>query len=454
MKYYFDITDLVKFAQKNGSVSGIQRVQIRVLQHLSSGREKDEILCAYTINRFSGIKICRAKDLFIDEAYSASRMLMRLGIDSPSTAFSKLELYGELAKYKKGSLRRVLRKVELLILGRLFPDYARAQMSLPRRSNENEHDQKTIETWPLKGFEDNDHIVMIGTNWNTSAFEKRARQHSKRGGRVSQVIYDLIPYRYPQYCIDSLTKKFNVFLKRSRSFASQYICISEATKNDLLDYLSDFNSDVLVKSWPLAHEFEGYQRNEKCLESPQPEHLKKIQRPFVLCVGTIEVRKNGIALLKVWQRLLKELGDKTPQLVFAGKYGWKIEPFKKLLQEDLSLQQAVTIIPQATDADLAVLYQNCLFFVYPSLVEGWGLPVGEAAWFGKYSVVSSSSSLPEVCGDVVDYVAPENIDGWLDSIKRAVLEKEYRHLCEKNISQALLRSWKDVAVHLKQILEG
>ena len=453
MKYYFDITDLVKFAQKNGSVSGIQRVQIRVLQHLSSGREKDEILCAYAINRFSGIKVCRAKDLFTDEVYSASRMLVRLGIEKPSTSFSKLELYGELAKYKKGSLRRVLRKVELLTLGRLFPDYARAQMSLPRRSNENEHDQKTIETWPLKGFEDNDHIVMIGTNWNTSAFEKRARQHSKRGGRVSQVIYDLIPYRYPQYCIDSLTKKFNIFLNRSRSFASQYICISEATRNDLLDYLSDFNSDMPVKSWPLAHEFEGYERNEKCLESIQPEHLKKVQRPFVLCVGTIEVRKNGVALLKVWQRLLKELGDKTPQLVFAGKYGWKIEAFKKLLQEDLSLQQAVTIIPQATDADLAVLYQNCLFFVYPSLVEGWGLPVGEAAWFGKYSVVSSSSSLPEVCGDVVDYVAPENIDGWLDSIKRAILEKEYRHLCEKNISQALLRSWKDVAVHLKHLLD-
>ena len=453
MKYYFDITDLVKFAQKNGSVSGIQRVQIRVLQHLSSVREKDEILCAYAINRFSGVKVCRAKDLFKNEAYSASHMLVRLGIEKPSTSFSKLELYGELAKYKKGSLRRVLRKVELLTLGRLFPDYARAQMSLPPRSNENAHEPKTIETWSLLDFEDNDYIVMIGTNWNTSAFEKRARQHSKRGGRVSQVIYDLIPYRYPQYCIDSLTKKFNVFLNRSRSFASQYICISEATKNDLLDYLSDFNSDVPVKSWPLAHEFEGYQRNEKCLESPQPEHLKKIQRPFVLCVGTIEVRKNGIALLKVWQRLLKELGDNTPQLVFAGKYGWKIDPFKKLLQEDVSLQQVVTIIPRATDADLAALYQKCLFFVYPSLAEGWGLPVGEAAWFGKYSVVSSSSSLPEVCGDLVDYVDPNNINECTQSIKRAVLDHEYRKHHENNIAAASLRSWKDVAVHLKQLLD-
>ncbi|MCK4616651.1 MAG: glycosyltransferase, partial [Pirellulales bacterium] len=124
------------------------------------------------------------------------------------------------------------------------------------------------------------------------------------------------------------------------------------------------------------------------------------------------------------------------------------------LQEDLSLQQVVTIIPQATDADLAALYQRCLFFVYPSLVEGWGLPVGEAAWFGKYSVVSSSSSLPEVCGNLVDYADPGNITEITQSIKRAVLDEEYRKQREKNIAQASLRSWKNVAVHLKQILEG
>ena len=453
MKYYFDITDLIKFAQRNGSVSGIQRVQIRVLQQLSSESEKDEFLCVYAINRLSQIKACRAKDLFTNEAYSASRILIRLGLESPHAAFSKRELYEDLAKYKKKSFVRVLRKFKLLILGQFFPDYVRAQMNLPSRINENAHEQSPIETWSLEGFEVHDHIVMIGTNWNTSPVEKLAQQHSKLGERVSQVIYDLIPYRYPQYCVDSLTKKFNVFLNRSQSFASQYICISEATKNDLLDYLNDFNNDVPVKSWPLAHEFEGYQRNEKCLEPPQSEHFKKVQMPFVLCVGTIEIRKNGIMLLEVWQRLLKELGSKTPQLVFAGKYGWKIEPFKRLLQEDSALRQVVTVIPQATDADLAVLYQNCLFFVYPSLVEGWGLPVGEAAWFGKYSVVSSSSSLPEVCGDLVDYVAPENIDGWLAAIKRAVLEKEYRQLCEKKISQALLRSWEDVADHLRQLLD-
>ena len=83
MKYYFDITDLVKFAQRNGSVSGIQRVQIRVLQQLSSESEKDEFLCVYAINRLSQIKACRAKDLFTNEAYSASRILIRLGYRKP-----------------------------------------------------------------------------------------------------------------------------------------------------------------------------------------------------------------------------------------------------------------------------------------------------------------------------------------------------------------------------------
>ena len=113
----------------------------------------------------------------------------------------------------------------------------------------------------------------------------------------------------------------------------------------------------------------------------------------------------------------------------------------------------MTIIPRATDADLAALYQKCLFFVYPSLAEGWGLPVGEAAWFGKYSVVSSSSSLPEVCGDLVDYVDPININECTQSIKRAVLDHDYRKHHENNIAAASLRSWKDVAVHLKQLLD-
>ena len=144
-------------------------------------------------------------------------------------------------------------------------------------------------------------------------------------------------------------------------------------------------------------------------------------------------------LLAVWQQLQKELGDKTPQLVFAGKYGWKILPFQECLQSDTVLQHKVTVAKQVTDDDLAELYKQCLFSVTPSLVEGWGLPIGEAAWFGKFSIVSLSSSLPEVCGNLVDYIEPNNIDEWSQAIKRAILDDKYRQQREKIIAQSPLR---------------
>ena len=99
----------------------------------------------------------------------------------------------------------------------------------------------------------------------------------------------------------------------------------------------------------------------------------------------------------------------------------------------------MTVAKQVTDDDLAELYKQCLFSVTPSLIEGWGLPAGKAAWFGKFSIVSLSSSLPEVCGNLVDYIEPNNIDEWSQAIKRAILDDKYRQQREKIIAQSPLR---------------
>ena len=150
MCLYFDITDLLKHAKKNSAVSGIQRVQIRVLQHLAAQSQQQEILCAYDIGRFRRVRICRAKDLFFDEQYNAQGLLVRLGLENPNAAFSSQELYDDLANYKKKSLKRVLLKVKLLILRRLRPNCARSQMNLNSLSKQNNSPLKTIKTWPLR----------------------------------------------------------------------------------------------------------------------------------------------------------------------------------------------------------------------------------------------------------------------------------------------------------------
>lgn len=143
----------------------------------------------------------------------------------------------------------------------------------------------------------------------------------------------------------------------------------------------------------------------KCPRLPADERLMAFcshERPFLLCVGTLEVRKNGIALLKAWQRLRASLGDATPHLVFSGRRGWKIDPFFSLLNSDPWLRSQVSLIADASDADIAFLHERSLCSIYPSLYEGWGLPVGEAAWFGRTCITSRESSLPEVCGRLPD----------------------------------------------------
>ena len=113
----------------------------------------------------------------------------------------------------------------------------------------------------------------------------------------------------------------------------------------------------------------------------------------MLCVGTIESRKNGLSLLRAWQRLPAEMGEAAAILVFAGRYGKIGGPdFREELAAGHGPAADVRVIDMPSDSELAWLYRNCLFTVYPSFVEGWGLPVGESAWFGKYCIASSNSA--------------------------------------------------------------
>jgi glycosyltransferase involved in cell wall biosynthesis len=106
--------------------------------------------------------------------------------------------------------------------------------------------------------------------------------------------------------------------------------------------------------------------------------------------------------------LRESLKEQLPLLVFPGKYGRGGAEFQSLLASDADLAQSVRVLRSPSGADLAWLYQHCLFTVYPSQFEGWGLPVGEAARFGKYCVASLTTLVPEVCGDLLVYVDPHD----------------------------------------------
>lgn len=449
---YFDITDLIRFARTNRNVSGIQRVQIQVIRHLARQGGEGDVLCLFATGRFSPLLACPARELFVDEEYDAGRFLCALGLEGGAGGFSKRELYDYLARFPKRSLIRVARKAEMLVLQKVWPAEARRRLGLGKSLETAAVPSRRVPTRPVGRLQRGDSLILLGTNWNVPALERRAKTFFRQGGDVVQMVHDLIPLRNPEYCIDSVSRKFTRFLVKSVGFTSRYVCVSDATRRDMDAFLADQGSSARTATCPLAHEFAGYPRNSRGTAAINPAVGGLVGRPFVLCVGTLEVRKNGIGLLRAWAQVVDQLGGHAPLLVFAGKYGWKIHDFRALLASNDALAASVRIIDRASDADLACLYENCLFHAYPSLAEGWGLPVGEAAWFGKYSVVSSASSLPEVCGPLVDYVDPTNVDELAAALVRAIRDPGYRREKEAAIAVAPLRSWRDVAAHLGRLI--
>ena len=127
---------------------------------------------------------------------------------------------------------------------------------------------------------------------------------------------------------------------------------------------------------------------------------------FVLAVGTLEPRKNFPRLVDAYARLPAQLQEAHP-LVVVGRVGWRTGPTLGALR---SLGDRCQLLGGVSDAELADLYRRCGVFCYPSLAEGFGLPVLEAMAAGAAVLTSNRSSLPEVGGDAVAYADPTDVE--------------------------------------------
>jgi hypothetical protein len=166
-------------------------------------------------------------------------------------------------------------------------------------------------------------------------------------------------------------------------------------------------------------------------------------RPFVLCVCTIEARKNHIYLFYIWQQMIDD-GLDVPDLVFVGRPGWRVTDLFGQIEASRYLEGRLHILHGLTDAELSSLYDHCMFTVFPSFVEGWGLPVGESLAHGKICVASSTSSIPEVGGDLAVYIDPFNLQSGQRAIEKLISDPQYRAGLEAKIKKFVPRTWSDV----------
>jgi glycosyltransferase involved in cell wall biosynthesis len=262
------------------------------------------------------------------------------------------------------------------------------------------------------------------------------------GNPVFQLIHDVIPVKLPELAKPGHEAEFRRFLARVPDYVSGFLCVSDQTETDLREVLPAAGTSIPTRVTPLAHEFAGDAADDAAVG---PAVRAIAEAPFVLCVGTIEVRKNAYALVQAWDRLRSELGAGLPRLVLAGQRGWRTEDLFELLARTGNLDGTVIVAETPTDSELALLYRHCLFTVFPSLYEGWGLPIGESLWFGKFCIASKTSSMPQVGGDLADYVDPGDAEEMDRVIARAIREPSHVAAREGRIRVATLRGWDETA---------
>jgi glycosyltransferase involved in cell wall biosynthesis len=234
---------------------------------------------------------------------------------------------------------------------------------------------------------------------------------------------------------------------RSAMAADWVVAISKASRAHYLSVFPHFPEDRIRVIYPCSR------FADSSAEGKRPKALDAVPvGGYWLNVGTIEPRKNQRRLVEAYARYLA-LGGAPMPLVLAGGKGWLMEDFQEHLSE-LGIGAHIVMTGYVLDDELIWLYRNCYANLYPSLFEGFGLPVLEGMQFGAPTVTSNSTSIPEVAGDAAILLAPEDIEGWTQTMLRVAGNRlERDQLGSAALEQAGRFDWKRSAEALLQLYE-
>lgn len=235
-----------------------------------------------------------------------------------------------------------------------------------------------------------------------------AERVARRGLKPVFFLHDLIPISHPEYCRAGEAMRHHRRLKNMLSVGKGLIVNSVATRDELMAYASA--RDISVP--PCAVALLAPAR------LPEPYRGRMLEQPYFVVLGTIEPRKNHLLLLHLWRQLVTELGPAAPQLVVIGQRGWECEQVVDLLDRCAALQGHVIELPCCDDRELATWLAHAQALLFPSFVEGFGMPLVEALMLGVPVIASELPVFREIAGDIPCYLDPLDGPGW----RRVVLE--------------------------------
>ena len=266
-------------------------------------------------------------------------------------------------------------------------------------------------------------------------------------GKVILNIYDLVFEKYVETMESKNRESFKRSFYKSVKRADQIITISESSKNELVEILKVPENKIHIVQPGI--DFQKF--NTKNSEVTKNVILKySLPEDYILYLGTLEPRKNISSIIRAYGSL-RNNNKITEKLVIAGKKGWLFSEIFDLIKS-LDLGNEVILTDYVDESDKPAIYQNAKLFVFPSLYEGFGMPILEAMAAGIPVITSNTSAMPEVVGDAAILVNPLSIE----EISEAMLElmnndKLSNELISKGFDQCKKFTWSNSANKLVEI---
>ncbi len=313
---------------------------------------------------------------------------------------------------------------------------------LSRICRQKEIGQRIVELKVNKG----DLLVLLDSSWHADIFSL-VDELKARGVVIVSVIYDLIPLTHPRYCHRGLVPIFQHWIKWAARTADGFMAISQTIRDQMKEYVHQIVGEA--KSGDQWFDY-FYLGTELDLMEKKSEIRRELQNAFngpnghalvYLMVGTIEPRKNYGFLLDAFELLWQK--NEPVALCIAGKVGWRCEDLVARVKNHHEYNKRLLMFNDLSDTELEYCYRSSRSLVYPSYVEGFGLPLVEAMQRGLPVMASNIPVFREVGGDFVAYFDPDKPETLTELILD--YEKEGIFPAAKKLAEWSWLTWEESA---------
>lgn len=256
------------------------------------------------------------------------------------------------------------------------------------------------------------------------------------------IVHDLIPLYMPELFTKEHKLRFKVFTDICKHQADLIVAVSEATKKDVLKYMK-FPEEKVKVVYEGANPLFNNERDEEGIKNTMEKY--HIDSDYVLCLSTVEPRKNMLRTIKAYEQCILE--KQLPyKLVIVGGRGWNNGEIYDYVQQSEELKKHVIFTGYVEDIEVKHIYANASLFIYASLCEGFGLPILEAMQSGIPVITSNVSSMPEVAGDACEMIDPLDIEQLKNAIEHVLSSEDLRQsMSKRGLERSEMFSWRKCA---------